>query len=48
MRVLGGMSGPKRKGVTGKLMNPCSDELQNLNASPNFITVINSRRMRLV
>jgi hypothetical protein len=45
-RVLRRISGPKRKeaGSWRKLHN---DELHNLYSSPNIITVIKSRRMRL-
>jgi hypothetical protein len=45
-RVLRRKYGPKREGVAGGSRRLHSQELHNLNGSPNIIRVIKSRRMR--
>jgi hypothetical protein len=45
-RVLRGIFGPKRDGVTGEWRRLQNEELNDLNSSPNIIWVIKSRRMR--
>jgi len=44
--VLRRIFGPKREEVAGGWRRPHNEELCNLYASPNFIRVIKSRRMR--
>jgi hypothetical protein len=46
-RVLRRIFGPKRYEVTGDWRKLHNEELHNLYSSPNIITMINSRRMRL-
>jgi hypothetical protein len=45
-RELGGIFGPKREEVAGVWVRLHIEELHNLYASSNIITVIKSRRMR--
>jgi hypothetical protein len=45
-RVLRGIFGPKRDGVTGEWRRLHSEELNDLYSSPNIVRVIKSRRMR--
>jgi hypothetical protein len=45
-RVLRGIFGPKRDGVTGEWRRLRNEELNDLYSSPNIIRVIKSRRMR--
>jgi hypothetical protein len=45
-RVLRGIFGPKRDGVTGEWRRLHSEELNDLYSSPNVIRVIKSRRIR--
>jgi hypothetical protein len=45
-RVLRGIFGQKRDGVTGGLRNLYNQELHNLYSSPSIIRIIKSRRMR--
>jgi len=44
--VLRRIFGPKRDEVTGEWRKLCIEELNDLYCSPNFVHVINSRRMR--
>ena len=46
-RVLRGIFGPKRDGVTGEWRKLHNEELNSLYSSPNIVRVIKSRRMRL-
>jgi hypothetical protein len=45
-RVLRGIFGPKRDGVTGGWRKLHNEELHNLYSSPNIIRIIKWRRMR--
>jgi hypothetical protein len=45
-RVLRGIFGPKRDGVTGKWRRLHNEELNDLYSSPNIIRVIKSRKLR--
>ena len=45
-RVLRGIFGPKRDGVTGELRKLRNEELNSLYSSSNFVWVIKWRRMR--
>jgi hypothetical protein len=45
-RVLRGIFGPKRDGVTGGWRKLHNEELHNLYSSPSIIRIIKSRRMR--
>ena len=45
-RVLRGIFGPKRDGVTGEWRKLHNEELNSLYSSPNIVRVIKSRRMR--
>ena len=45
-RVLRGIFGPKRDGVTGKWRKLHNEELNDLYSSPNIVRAIKSRRMR--
>ena len=45
-RVLRGIFGPKRDGVTGEWRKLHNEELNDLYSSPNIVRVIKSRRMR--
>jgi hypothetical protein len=45
-RVLRGIFGSKRDGVTGEWRRLHNEELNDLYSSPNIIRVIKSRRMR--
>ena len=45
-RVLRRIFGPKRDGVTGEWRKLHNEELNSLYASPKFVRVIKSRRMR--
>jgi hypothetical protein len=45
-RVLRGIFGPKREGVTGEWRRLHNEELNDLYSSPNIIRVIKTRRMR--
>jgi hypothetical protein len=47
-RVLRGIFGSKRDGVTGEWRRLHNEELNDLYSSPNIIRVIKSRRMRWV
>jgi hypothetical protein len=47
-RLLWRIYGPKREEVAGGWRRLHKEELHNLNASPNIIKVIKSRRMRWV
>jgi hypothetical protein len=47
-RLLRGIFGPKRDGVTGKWRELHNEELYDLYSSPNVIQVIKSRIMRWV
>jgi hypothetical protein len=47
-RVLGGVFGGKRDGVTGEWRKPRMEELIDLYCSPTIVRVIKSRRMRWV
>ena len=46
-RVLRGIFGPKRNGVTGEWRRLHDEELNDLYSSPNIVMVIKSRRMRM-
>jgi hypothetical protein len=45
-RVLRGIFGPKRDGVTGGWRKQHNGELHNLYSSPSIIRIMKSRRMR--
>ena len=45
-RVLRGIFGPKRDGVTGKWRKLHNEELNDLYCSPNIVRVIKSRKLR--
>ena len=45
-RVLRGIFGPKRYGVTGEWRKLHNEELNDLYSSPNIVRLIKSRRMR--
>ncbi len=45
-RVLRGIFGAKRDGVTGEWRKLHNEELNDLHCSPNIVRVIKSRRMR--
>ena len=45
-RVLRGIFGPKRDGVTGEWRKLHNEELNDLYSSPSIVRVIKSRRMR--
>jgi hypothetical protein len=45
-RVLRGIFGSKRDGVTGERRRQHNEELNDLYSSPNIVRVIKSRRMR--
>ena len=45
-RVLMGIFGPKRDGVTGEWRKLHNEELNDLYCSPNIVRLIKSRRMR--
>ena len=45
-RVLRGIFGPKRDGVTGEWRKLHNEELKDPYCSPNIVRVIKSRRMR--
>ena len=47
-RVLRGVFGPKRDGVTAEWRNVHNEELNDLYFSPNIVRVIKSRKMRRV
>jgi hypothetical protein len=44
-RVLSGVFGPKRDGVTGEWRKLHNEELNDLYSSPNIVWLIKSRRM---
>jgi hypothetical protein len=45
-RVLRGIFGPKRDGVTGGRRNRHNEELRDFYSSPSIIRIIKSRRMK--
>jgi hypothetical protein len=46
IRVLRGIFGPKRDGVTGEWIRLHNEDLYDLYSSPNIIRVMKSRRIR--